>query len=433
MGRWRSEGHRKKVMREMRLAGYDLPEGTYIRKKNRSYLKSKRSSKLIHTADIKTSRIKYLTQEQLAPTMDNYKKSGTYDPRKDPGSQLNRTGNSTKEENRWVNWIDGGKKGPSPWELKHPPDPYANLPKPEAKPVEIPKITEKAPEEARKESIDKILTKEHSDFLDSPIKEIDKSIGYLDESGKKISLEEFKKQARSQFGNKDVGETDKPFEKFAELKWINLGKNLDPKSDTAIQFKKVLSDDEHKLFLKDPDLFIKTHVDMQGPWLEAKRQRNEDAIKKIRRHNAENKYPDYVPWWIAIGYDNNGDGFYAERPKTVNGKLKYYKWNNEVGAFHSTKKRIIDEKITKPASAGQRFTETEVKHIMKSKIYGIAKIRSGPYFDDVIKKVPNGKYNELKTKYIRRIIASEMTQPFKKGDIEHQINYMRKQGWIKEE
>lgn len=123
-----SERHRRKVMREMRLAGYDLP-GTPYRRVNRKFkYKNKRTG--VSTAKIKTSQktitgmrstmyVKYNwnpdpQKRAMFAAMMAKKADGSYVPKpKEDGSY-------TREDKRWNEWIAGGKKGPSPYELKHP-------------------------------------------------------------------------------------------------------------------------------------------------------------------------------------------------------------------------------------------------------------------------------------------------------------------------
>jgi len=60
----------------------------------------------------------YMTEEQRPAAFAKMKERGTYDPRRDPGSRLSRTGSASKEEKQWLRYIAMGEKGLTPWEKK---------------------------------------------------------------------------------------------------------------------------------------------------------------------------------------------------------------------------------------------------------------------------------------------------------------------------
>ena len=119
-----SERRRRKMMREMRLAGYELPETPYKRV-NRSYRRKGKTG--VSTKRVTTSKkvvtgkrlayvrmFRYMSNDQRKAMFAKMQQNGTYDP-----TPFLNGRKPTKEERKWIRWIAGGKVGPSPYDKEH--------------------------------------------------------------------------------------------------------------------------------------------------------------------------------------------------------------------------------------------------------------------------------------------------------------------------
>jgi hypothetical protein len=282
-----------------------------------------------------------------AAAMISMKQRGTYDPRKDPGSQFNRTGTATKEEKRWIKYQDGGRQGKSPHEIMNP--------------ILAPGST--------------IITKTTS----IPLSDI--------ESVRLEKLKKYREKLRIFDGSKresniqmfDKVYSDESLEKIAQhADEMTVGidvYNIKDKQRYEL-IRNSLPPEQRSLFDQSPQAFIDGRIRYQGTWVPKDVRSREERRHAERRKELERELPDIISWWLPVRMKDDGDfesTFSIERRSdgTFNFKDLH---NSQGGAWHSGKylaeQRVLDDYIKKDSFS----TDAELKKELRKEIVGVIEV-----------------------------------------------------------
>ena len=329
--------------------------GSY-RRKNRSFTKKNRTG-AVRTGRVKTSKVnkrqKIIYQRHYfagymdqAAAMISMKQRGTYDPRKDPGSQLNRTGTATKEEKRWIKYHDSGKQGKSPYEIMNP--------------TLAPGST--------------IITKTTS----VPLSDVESArLEKLEKYREKLRLNEFSNYQNEKLFNEQY--SDKNLLKMAKFDGeMEVGiDNYNSADKKAMDYiRERLPPEKRSLFDQSPKSFIDARLRYEGTWVPREKRTREEQRKANRRKELEREYPDAISWWIPARMKDDGDfesTFSIERKLDGSFNLKDLH-NSKGGAWHSGKYLAETRASRHPDFYKRVLTTDEIRNHLRKEIVGVVEV-----------------------------------------------------------
>lgn len=319
----------------------DMVFGTHKKKQ-----KKKRRISKFNNSRASYIKCNFANYESQKAAFQRMKENGTYDPRKDTGSQLNRTGTPTKEERRWIKYQDSGRQDKSPYEIMHPPSPYQDV-----KPV-IPFMLSDV-ESARLEKLKNYRKKlkNYKSYKSNPSNEKTFNDQYSDENLIKIA---------KHFGEMTVG--------------IDSYNPKDKKSMDYIRER--IPPDKRTLFDQSPKAFIDARLRYEGTWVPQATRSREQQQKADRRKKLEKEYPDAISYWIPARMMDDGDfesTLSIERRHDGSFNLKDLH-NSQGGAWHSGKYLAQTRSSRHPDFYNKELTTDEIRNHLRKEIVGVVEV-----------------------------------------------------------